>query len=189
MIIQIALGIVLAVLILGFLPELIALGLAGLAAVAVLVVVVGLAVWLPNTFVFGVGTAVIACAVWEAIKDAKKHNEKDAQDLQLGQGKSATGLTWIEPVLKPDRNRQASKALIFGGGFSVLCFIGAHFLGWGLLLGPGLIVLPLAIYFSLYAKQRQTNRCYATTPKTVLFRAASVPTAEAMAEGRQRGWT
>ena len=56
MIIQIALGIVLAVLILKFLPQIIALGIAGLAAVAVLALVVGLVVWLPNAFAFVVGT-------------------------------------------------------------------------------------------------------------------------------------
>lgn len=189
MIIQIALGIVLAVLILKFLPQIIALGIAGLAAVAVLALVVGLVVWLPNAFAFVAGTAVISYTVWIAFQHSKKHNEKDAQDLQLGQGKSATGLTWIEPVSKAERNKQAYQCLFYGGGFSVLCFFGAHLLGWGPLWGFGFIVLPLAIYLALYAKQRLTNRCYATTSKKVLLRTANVPTPEAVEDGRQRGWT
>ena len=188
LIIQIALGIVLAVLVLVSLPQIIGLGLAVLAMVAGLAVVVGLAVWLPNAFVFGVGAAVIAYSVWTAIQHAKRDNHKDAQELQLGQCKSATSLTWIESVSKADRNKQASQLIFFGGGFSMMCFIVAHLLGWSGLWGIGFIVLPFAIYLSIYAKQRLTNRCYATTPKKVLFRVANIPTPEATKEGQKRGW-
>lgn len=186
MIIQIALGIVLAVLILAFLPKIIALGLAGLAVVAVLAVVVGLVAWLPNALPFIVGAALVFYATWKAIQISKKHNEKDAQDMQQGQGKSATGLTWHEQVSEAERNKLAAKSLIFGGGFSVLCLIGGYQLGWGPLGMLGFIALPLAIFCSVYAKQRQTKRCYVTTPGKI--RAVKVPTPEAVEEGRQRGW-
>ena len=188
MIIQIALGIVLAVLILAFLPELVALGIAGVAAVVTLVAIVGFLVWLPKAFGFAIGTALFSYVVWIAIRHSKKHNEKDAQDLQLDQGKSATGLTWIESASNAERNKHAFQVLFFGGGFAILCFVFAHRLGWGPLWGLGFIILPFSIYLSLYTKRRLTNRCYATTPRKVLFRTRNVPTSEALEEGRGRGW-
>ena len=189
LIIQIALGIVLAVLVLVSLPQIIGLGLAVLAMVAGLAVVVGLAVWLPNAFVFVVGAAVIAYSVWTAIQHAKRDNHKDAQELQLGQCKSATSFTWIESVSKADRNKQASQIIFFCGGFSVMCFIGWHLLGWGGLIGIGFIVLAFTIYLSLYWQQRLTKRCYATTlKKTLFFGATNIPTPEATKEGQKRGW-
>ncbi len=189
MIIQIALGIVLAVLILAFLPQIIALGVAALAAAVGLAVLVAVVVWLPNAFAFAFVAGVLGYAAWLAIQHSKKHNEKDAQDLQFEQGRSATGLTWLEEVPKTERNKRAIQVLVFGGGFSVLCFIGAHQLGWGPLWGIGFIVFPFAIYLCIYNKRRVTERRYATASKKVLFRPANVPTSEAFDEGRQRGWT
>ena len=190
MIIQIALGIVLAVLILVFLPELIAFGIAGLLVVTGLVVVVGFGIWFPNTFVFGVPLAVNLFAFWNAYRNAKKHDEKDAQDLQQGQGKSATGLTWLEPVSDAERKKHAlSGWLILVGLPSLLILVGLQ-MDWPKLVVPAsLLLLPVGIYFSLYGNLRRINRCYATRKSKVLFRTADVTTPEATKEGLQRGWS
>ena len=188
LIIQIALGIVLAVLILAFLPQVMALGIAALGAAIGLALLVAAMVWLPNTFALVFTVGVIGCAVWMAIQHSKKHNEKDAQDLQSGQDRSPTGHTYLEQVPRHERIKRTAQALFFGGGFSVLCFVGAHQLSWGPLWGVGFIVFPIAIYLSIYHQRRLTERRYATTPKKVLSRCFNVPTSDAIEEGRQRGW-
>ena len=190
MIIQIALGIVLAVLILAFLPKIIALGIAGLVVVTGLAILVGFAIWFPNTFVLGVPLAVNLFAVWNAYRNAKRDDEKDVQDLQQGQGKSATGLTWLEPVSDAERKKHAvSGWLIFAGLPLLLILVGLQ-MDWPKLVVPAsLLLLPVGIYFSLYCNLRRINRCYATRKSKVLFRTADVTTSEAIQEGLGRGWS
>lgn len=119
MIIEIALGIVLAVVIVAFLPVIIAFGIAGLVMVTGLAILVGFIMWFPNAFVFGVPLVVNLFAVWNAYRNAKKHDEKDAQVLQQGQGKSATGLTWLEPVSDAERKKTRCKWLADRSGFAI----------------------------------------------------------------------
>ena len=189
-IVQIALGIVLAVLILAFLPELIALGIAGLLVASGLVVLVGFVIWFPNAFVFGVPLVVNLFAIWNAYRNAKKHDKKDAQDLQQGQGKSETGLTWLETVSDAERKKQAFSGWLILVGLPLLLISVGLQMDWPKLVVPAsLLLLPVGIYLSLYGSLRRMNRCYATRKSKVLFRTANVATSEAIKEGSQRGWT
>ncbi len=190
MIIQIALGIVLAVLILAFLPKIIAFGIASLVVVTGLVVLVGFGIWFPNTFVFGVPLAVNLFAFCYAYKNAKKHDERDAQDLQQGQGKSVTGLTWLEAVSDAERKKHALSSWLILVGLPLLLILVGLKMDWPKLVVPAsVLLLPVGIYCSLYGNLRRMNRCYVTRKEKVLFCTANVITAEAIKEGVQRGWS
>ncbi len=190
MIIQIALGIVLAVLILAFLPQIIALGIAGIGMVTGIAVVVGFAIWFPNTFIFGMPIAVNLFAIWNAYKNAKKHDEKDTHEFNQGQGKSVTGLTWLEPIPDVDRKKHAVGGWLILAGLPVLLLLAGLLMDWPKLVVPAsCILLPVGIYFSLYWNLRRMNRCHATIKGKVLFRTTDVTTPEAIQEGLQRGWS